>query len=84
MGWNLEQEQYLVDNYGKIKTKDIIKQLQKSATDIHTKANRLGLEYKPKESKGIRLETYTKAQQRKAKVNETKELIDNTLQRLGV
>ena len=84
MGWSLEQEKYLVDNYGKIDTKEMSKKLRKSVNYIYVKADRLGINQKENKDKGLSLELIKKQKERKAKLNETKELIDNTLIRLGV
>lgn len=78
MSWNKEQEQYLVDNYGKKTTAEIATDLRKPLTNVYSKAGRLGLKY-VKQSEREALQ-----EERKAKMNETKKLIDNTLQRLGV
>jgi hypothetical protein len=78
MRWSLEQEKYLIDHYGKKDTIYIAKELRKSLPTVYTKAQRMGLKYI------TQAERYAMEQERKAKMDDTKELIDNTLLRLGI
>lgn len=78
MRWSLEQEKYLVDNYGKKDTHLIARELRKSLPTVYTKAQRMGLKYI------TQAERYAIQEERKAKIDDTKQLIDNTLLRLGI
>lgn len=53
--WDKEEEKYLIENYRKIKAKDIAKALNKTVSSIYGKAYAIGLSHTEESSKELNI-----------------------------